>query len=215
MHSIFLIFLLQSFHYAFAKIPALKKFPVRDDQGTPLPATIPSSVAPTTPLNEVATTSSTTEAAAAFVTSFSAASTANLAVYFGHSTNNAGTSISPLCDDPTISIVIIGFVRGFNGPNAPSVDFGKRCSFPNGDLGLCQNFAVDIWKCKEMGKKIFVSIGGSKSQTTFGSEEEAVQQAEVIWNVFGDGLPGNPLGDRRPFGSMSVDGFDIGMSFTS
>lgn len=46
-------------------------------------------------------------------------------------------------------------------------------------------------KCQEKGKKVFVSIGGASSNTSFQtgvkSREEASKAATLMWDLFGQG----------------------------
>ena len=146
---------------------------------------------------------------AASVAPFNPQATNNLAVYFGHSVGNGGASISDLCTETSIDIIIIGFVRGFNGRDQPpSVDFGTRCKFPDGLAAPCPSFAAQVQACQTTyHKKIFISVGGSSNSIVFNGADDARECAEVIWNTFGAdfSVPG-----WRPFGNTVVDGIDIG-----
>lgn len=155
-------------------------------------------------------TSATFTGIPTFASMFDPSANDNLVVYFGHSTGNSNAPLADLCNDPSIDIIAIGFVRSFNGPNQPpSVDFGRHCRFSNFVPSWCMDFATDVWKCKDLGKKIFLSVGGSRSNTSFVSEQAAIDAADVLWNVFGEGTSGN-LTAYRPFGELCVNGFDIG-----
>lgn len=140
---------------------------------------------------------------------FNPYATNNLVVYFGHSSGKSDANISDLCTDPSISIIIIGFLRQFNGLHSPpSVDFGPHCKFQNLTSAPCPDFAASVQACQSVyQKKIFISIGGSSRGITFDGETGAKDAAEVLWNVFG---AGTNVPTWRPFGTLVVDGFDIG-----
>lgn len=104
----------------------------------------------------------------------------------------------------------------FFGPNGyPSVSFGPACSAPNPaqaaeapGLADCTALASEIAGCQGIGKKVLVSLGGYIANSSLGSDYQAQQFAETLWNLFGAGTGDNP--DLRPFGpDVVVDGFDI------
>ena len=83
-------------------------------------------------------------------------------------------------------------------------------------LGLleCPQLALMIETCqRQYGKKVLLSIGGATSQISFKDEGEANDFADKLWQVFGP--PGGIDGALRPFGSVEVDGFDVGMLLVS
>jgi hypothetical protein len=58
---------------------------------------------------------------------------------------------------------------------------------------------------------VFLSIGGAASQISFSSDTEASTFGDVLWNLFGPpGPPGNVYSELRPFGTVEIDGFDVG-----
>ncbi|KAF2642797.1 glycoside hydrolase [Massarina eburnea CBS 473.64] len=145
--------------------------------------------------------------------------TQNLFVYFSQS-SGINASLNELCSNVAVDVVIIGFVRSFTDTAGyPTVDFGpSNC---NGTrpadselapgLAVCKEFGQKIKKCQEMGKKVFISIGGSTSNTAFGPGSEgrtkAKKAAKLMWDLFGEGTGTRTL---RPFGrDVTVDGFDI------
>ena len=133
----------------------------------------------------------------------------NIAVYYAHTPDDNGVNLITLCKVSSIDIVILGFVRQFNGLNAlPKFDLTPTCnSTPLAPSSFCSPLAGQISLCQSLGVKIFLSIGGSVSNTTFSSASEASDAAMTLWNVFG---AGNYTPSLRPFGSVVVDGFDIG-----
>jgi hypothetical protein len=51
-------------------------------------------------------------------------------------------------------------------------------------------------------------MGGSTGQISFTSDEEGSAFADVLWQLFGP--PGQVDVMMRPFGSVQIDGFDVG-----
>ncbi|KAF1347896.1 glycoside hydrolase superfamily [Delphinella strobiligena] len=155
---------------------------------------------------EVATTSSTVSSvsAAATSTGFNPFATNNLGVYYGYSQKTGYPLLYPLCQDSNVNIVAMGFLRKFNGPNTvPTFGFGKACSQ---SATTCPDLAANITACQSNGKKVLISLGGSSSNITFNTSSEAVEAAHILWNTFGAGTDGNIT---RPFGNVTVDGFDF------
>ena len=157
--------------------------------------------------------------------------TAKIAVYYGQ--GDSQPRLSHFCDDADIDIIPIGFVNGFgNGqtfywstetysPNNgwPSANFGNQCGgglyvTPDGKqtnmFTLCTQLRDDVAYCQAKGKKILLSIGGDnqKSPYQFTSDAEGREFAEQVWGMFGD-LQSDWGSKPRPFGSNSVDGFDL------
>jgi hypothetical protein len=152
---------------------------------------------------------------------FNAASSKNIAVYFGQTPVTGGTTLEAQCADPSIDIVILAFVIAQldGGGLYPTVNFGATCSGQTAKMaseapGLlwCPDLATNISTCQNTyGKKVFLSIGGAASQISFSSESEASTFGDVLWNLFGP--PGNvdsEFTDLRPFGTVEIDGFDVG-----
>ncbi|KAF2440227.1 glycoside hydrolase family 18 protein [Karstenula rhodostoma CBS 690.94] len=143
----------------------------------------------------------------------------NLFVYFSQSSGKNVTLIH-VCKNPAVDVVILGFVRDFDGTGGyPSMDFGPaNCNTtrPLQDpvapgLARCNELGRQVKWCQGIGKKVFVSIGGSISNTTFETGSKGHRQAKwaakVIWNLFGAGTDMRSL---RPLGwDVVVDGFDI------
>jgi len=155
--------------------------------------------------------------------SFNAQASNNLAVYYGQSPDTANTSLTQVCQDPTINIVILAFLTEFFGPGGqPALNFGPTC----GDMtkeAAAQNLtgildctsatppavslSTAIQTCQNSGKKVLLSLGGALSNTTFTSDAQATAFATTLWNMFGAGT-GSQVG--RPFGDVKIDGFDVG-----
>lgn len=66
----------------------------------------------------------------------------------------------------------------------------------------------DIQTCQQKGKTILLSIGGATySEGGFKSEADAKDGAKLIWETFGPKQAGSKA--LRPFGDVSLDGFDF------
>jgi hypothetical protein len=123
--------------------------------------------------------------------SFDVASTSNLAVYFGRAQNNNYPSLYDLCINSNTNIVVMGFINQFNDGSLPSFAFLRTCKTPaimtTTTSVSCPTLAQDIAFCQQQGKKVLLSLGGSSSNLTLHSTEEAKQAAQTLWNVFGMG----------------------------
>jgi hypothetical protein len=148
---------------------------------------------------------------------FNAQSSSNVAVYFGQSPATGSSSLESQCADTNIDIVILAFiVSPLDGGTYPSVNFGAACTGQTDVMrasapGLlsCPELAGSIASCQNThGKKVFLSMGGSTGQISFTSDEEGSAFADVLWQLFGP--PGQVDTMLRPFGSVQVDGFDVG-----
>lgn len=148
---------------------------------------------------------------------FNRTSTKNVAVYFGQSPVTSSTSLAAQCADPSIDIVILAFVIDqLHGGLYPSVNFGAACGgqtalMASSAPGLlsCPALAADILTCqKTYGRKVLLSVGGATSTIAFASDQQASTFANVLWKIFGP--PGQVDVGLRPFGTVEVDGFDIG-----
>lgn len=147
--------------------------------------------------------------------SFNANSRSNVAVYYGSTSASSNTTLGAQCSDANVDMVILSFIRVIDGPGGyPNISFGSFCSGPNSamtaanatGLSSCPDLANNITYCQNLGKKVFVSIGGANGNTSFASSSAANSSATVLWNTFGGGNTNSTL---RPFGSVVVDGFDI------
>ncbi|KAK8151723.1 glycoside hydrolase superfamily [Phyllosticta citrichinensis] len=150
---------------------------------------------------------------------FNADGAQNLFVYFAQSSGR-NASLSTICSNAAVDVVILGFVRSFaDTAGYPTVDFGPWvCSDARPanatvapGMAICTELGKQVRRCQELGKKIYVSIGGSTSNTSFGTGVEGRQAAKdaakSMWELFGEGTTVPYL---RPFGrDVVVDGFDI------
>ena len=49
-----------------------------------------------------------------------------------------------------------------------------------------------------------MSIGGATMEESFADDEEAKSMAKTVWDIYGGGS-----GDKRPYGDVKLDGFDV------
>jgi len=147
---------------------------------------------------------------------FNPDSSSNVAVYYGQSGATGQVSLSKLCQDPSVDIVVLAFLTTFFGPGGmPSLNLGSSCGGQTsqmasmGATGLmsCPTLASQITQCQSSGKKVLLSLGGSIATSAFSSDSQATQFASTLWNLFGAGT-GLDAG-LRPFGDVRVDGFDV------
>jgi hypothetical protein len=144
----------------------------------------------------------------------------NIAVYFGQAPNTAGSSIQEQCEDPHISIVILSYVTEWdlNGSGYPQLNLGSNCPSQTHDqsqlapgLWDCDRLVPQVMYCQSIGKKVLISIGGNSSggATQFDNVSEAESRANLMWDLFGAGNLGPSGLNIRPFGNLSLDGFDV------
>lgn len=149
--------------------------------------------------------------------SFNPNASDNVAVYYGQTDATSQTNLTSLCEDPSVDIVIVAFLTQYFGPGGyPTVNFGVACGGQSpqqqqaGASGLlsCSILASQVSTCQAIGKKVFLSLGGAISTSSFSSDNEAAQLATQLWNLFGGGTAYST--GLRPLGSVKIDGFDIG-----
>ncbi|KAI8997331.1 glycoside hydrolase superfamily [Pilobolus umbonatus] len=63
---------------------------------------------------------------------------------------------------------------------------------------------IDIKYCQQKNKKVLLSMGGATPAYGLATAEEGIKLADELWNLFCGGTS-----VQRPFGSASVDGFDL------
>lgn len=151
---------------------------------------------------------------------FSAASSTNVAMYWGQGSYQIDLSV--VCNDPSVDIVNIGFINGF--PRArgdyPSSNFANACGsayyqYPNGTtsglLKSCPGIGPGIKTCQANGKKVLLSIGGAyPTDYSLASVDIAEYFADFLWGAFGpQTTTWVNAGKPRPFGDAAVDGFDL------
>lgn len=150
---------------------------------------------------------------------FDATSEDNVAVYYGTTPATETGGLASLCANPNVDIVILSFLFSFfNANGLPSIDFGPGCSDPTSTqaehapgLKDCSVLGKEITTCQSIGKKVLLSLGGYNSNTSFTSDEQATQFADLLWDLFGAGTSDRLRYNLRPFGAsdVKIDGFDI------
>lgn len=147
---------------------------------------------------------------------FDASSSDNVAVYYGQTRATEVGGLLSLCQNPNVDIINLAFLFSFVEPRGyPPIDFGPGCIGPNTfqatqapGLSDCAALAPEIAACQVLGKKVLVSLGGEGSNTSFTSDDQAIQLASTLWNLFGAGS--GETAALRPFGpDVIIDGFDI------
>lgn len=150
-------------------------------------------------------------------TGFNAVSDRNLAVYYGQSPATAKMSLKELCQNENVDIVVLAFLTEFfGGGGFPKLNFGAACGGQTPEMkaagasGLlnCPDMASHISVCQSLGKKVLLSLGGSIAVSAFASDSQASEFATTLWDLFGAGTGIDP--GLRPFGSVIIDGFDVG-----
>ena len=145
-----------------------------------------------------------------------------LVVYYGQSLATAETTLAQVCENENVDMVILAFLTHFSGPAGyPTIDFGAACGgqtqkmLSAGAAGLlsCPLLASYITKCQAMGKNVLLSLGGGISDVALPDDENAKMVAKQLWNLFGAGKGEDP--GLRPFGNVTLDGFDIGEFYPS
>lgn len=151
---------------------------------------------------------------------FNAMSDRNLAVYYGQSPATAKMSLKDLCQNENVDIVVLAFLTEFfAGGGFPKLNFGSACGGQTPEMkeagasGLlhCPDMASHISVCQSLGKKVLLSLGGSIAVSAFASDSQASEFATTLWDLFGAGTGVDP--GLRPFGSVKIDGFDVGKSY--
>lgn len=146
----------------------------------------------------------------------------NVAVYYGQSDETSNLPLESLCNDSNIDIVILAFLTTLQGPGGwPTLDIESNCGPPTkaqlqtGASGLIDcvsdGFAHQISQCQAQGKKVLLSIGGANGNIEIQDPDTAREMAHTLWDLFLGG--GNTTTNGiRPFGSVTLDGIDIGTS---
>ena len=152
--------------------------------------------------------------------SFNPQATNNVAVYWGAAEEAKYVDLTQICNNPWVNIVNLAFITAYKGPlGLPTINLGSACSLnisrqAQPDMGkqmaACRQTAGAIQTCQKNSKKVLLSIGGEigKANIDFNSTKDANDAAGYLWDLFGGG---NGLSSGlRPFGNVTLDGFDIG-----
>ncbi|OCT49595.1 chitinase [Cladophialophora carrionii] len=140
-------------------------------------------------------------------------------VYYSQTDLTPVISLSEVCDDPAIDMVILAFVTHLVSDGGyPAMNMASNCWAPNaaqqaaGAAGLLDcvgdGFAGKIARCQKQGKKVMLSLGGSVGDLSMSSDAQAEKVANTLWDLFlgGTDPTSAPL---RPYGDVVLDGIDI------
>ena len=197
--------------------------------GPPTLAGTPSSSASSAPSSSTSSPPSSSSVASSY--SFDPNRPDLNVVYYAQSPATTSVPFLNVCNDSSVDIIILAFVTDFfTAGGYPTLNLASKCwgLDPNTALGAAANskgatglidcispgFASQVAQCQATGKKVVLSLGGSKdySNTTLPSQEKAVELAHTLWSLFLSGTDPN-LTPLRPFGNVVLDGIDIGPTF--
>ncbi|KAK5446664.1 hypothetical protein LTS15_009596 [Exophiala xenobiotica] len=146
-------------------------------------------------------------------------------VYYSQTDLTSTVSLTQICSDPSIDIIILAFVTELFGPgNYPSMNMASNCWAPNaaqqaaGATGLLDcvqvgdglGFAAQIATCQsQQGKKVMLSLGGAFANLQIPSEDQAVEAAHTLWDLFLGGVSNSSTTPLRPYGNVILDGIDL------
>ncbi|KAI1379683.1 chitinase 18-18 [Hypoxylon crocopeplum] len=141
----------------------------------------------------------------------------------GPSTEFLGTH----CESDSVDYVTLAFVNNSpehgNGTDYPGTNFAAHCAaevYVNNNrnsklLSGCSYIKDDIRKCQNLGKKVFLSVGGEYTATSnysLSSVQKGYEFAEFLYKAFGPYKAGytgpRPL-DRSSTDHTCLDGFDF------
>ena len=142
-------------------------------------------------------------------------------VYYSQTDLTPFVSLTQICNDPNVDIVILAFVTHLVAAGGyPAMNMASNCWAPNAaqqtanatNLLDCvgDGSAAKIAQYQQQGKKVMLSLGGSVGDLSLSSEAQAVQVANTLWNLFLGGTDPT-VAPLRPYGSVILDGIDIGM----
>lgn len=167
-------------------------------------------------------------AVAALVAVPTLVSSSSVNVYWGQ---NGDGDLATACQDPSFDYITLGFVNlspendGVTG--YPGTNFGAHCwaewyeadGSTSSLLSECPSLTPGIAVCKQLGKKVLLSIGGVYDPLvgddyTISTWDNGVAFAEFVWGAFGprdshwvtSGKP-RPFDDGTTYNA--VDGYDF------
>ncbi|EXJ90492.1 hypothetical protein A1O1_03595 [Capronia coronata CBS 617.96] len=145
-------------------------------------------------------------------------------VYYGQSNITANVSLTQVCSDDSIDVVLLGFIKSFYNSTddtkdiSITMDFNTICfeaSAAQVDAGqpdlldcVSGGFADEIASCQKQGKKVLISAGSASGDLYIPSSKAASKVAKMLWNMFLGGTD-SKVKPLRPFGNVVLDGFDL------
>ncbi|EED22748.1 chitinase 3 precursor, putative [Talaromyces stipitatus ATCC 10500] len=138
-------------------------------------------------------------------------------VYWGQNAAAASENndLSTYCTaDSGINIVVLAFLYEYgNNIVIPSGVIGKDCSISTSGEGInCDALASQIATCQSNNVKVILSLGGAVGAYSLTSQSEAEKIGQNLWDAYGKSAGGSI---PRPFGSISVDGWDFDLESNS
>ena len=140
---------------------------------------------------------------------------ARLTVYWGAEDDT--TTLSNVCADPSYDIVNLAFLNyffsdgGYPSLSLGSLDGPSQAQQAAGATALQDGTSLvsAIKACQNAGKLVLLSMGGEAqyADVTLSGDSQGQQIANTLWNLF---LGGTSESALRPFGSLKLDGLDIG-----
>jgi len=145
-------------------------------------------------------------------------------VYWGQ--NGGGTiennDLTAYCNGTSgIDILVLSFLYEYgNGQTIASGVIGQSCSIDQQGQGQgCEALAQGIKTCQSAGVKVIMSLGGASGAYSLSSADEATQIGQNLWNSYGgtsgSGVASTNGTSSRPFGDVSVDGWDFDIESNS
>ncbi|KAL4384045.1 hypothetical protein GQ457_15G002500 [Hibiscus cannabinus] len=129
----------------------------------------------------------------------------SIAVYWGQN-GNEGT-LEATCATGRYAYVNIAFLNQFGGGRTPGINLAGHC---NPASNGCASVSNGIRSCQSRGVKVMLSIGGGAGSYSLGSQADARNVADYLWNNFLGGSSSS-----RPLGSAVVDGIDFDIELGS
>lgn len=138
-----------------------------------------------------------------------------LVVYWG--AEDDSTTLANVCADSSYDIVNLAFLDQFSaGGGYPSLSLStlngpssaqKAAGATNLQDG--SSLVPAIQACQAAGKLVILSMGGAVgfSEVTLSGDSQGQSVADMVWNLF---LGGTATPTLRPFGSVKLDGVDLG-----
>lgn len=143
-----------------------------------------------------------------------------LTIYWGAEDDNL--SLNTVCGDSSYDIINLAFLAYFHGPGGyPTLSIQglydtTAAQNAAGATGLVDGSSLvpAIKKCQAAGKLVILSMGGAEgyADVTLSSDADGENIADQVWNLF---LGGTASSTLRPFGSLKLDGVDLGMASCS
>ncbi|OAL30902.1 hypothetical protein AYO20_08595 [Fonsecaea nubica] len=177
---------------------------------------------PSTSTPSISIPSSSSSTTATSISTFNPQASDLNVVYYSQTDLTPIISLTQVCNDPAVDIVIMAFVTHLvsgDGGGYPAMNMASNCWAPNaaqqavGATKLLDcvgdGLASKIATCQRQGKKVLLSLGGSVGDLTLPSDDKAIEVANTLWGLFLGGTANATLTPLRPYGDVVLDGIDI------